>query len=302
MYAKLFCLILLFTFLAACAAPTASPIPTPYPPEYLPTVIAQTAEAASIAGTQTSIALTPTSMPTRTRFPTFTPTTPPSPTVTDVPWHKPAAIEIQAPGPMSRVISPINLRMNIIAGGSEKVQVDLYGEDGRLLSRSLKTVRTSREGVLQNIKIPFEIRATAEVGRITVSTQDEAGRLQALNSVRVLMLSSGANEINPPGNPSEPVGVFSPLAEESITGGIVHVRGDLWPFNLQPVILELVGPDGNSIGLRILTVEHINPQLFETTIPYKVREPTLARLTIYQDDDRINGLFYVYSQEVLLNP
>jgi hypothetical protein len=265
-------------------------------------VIVQTAEAASVAGTQTAIALTPTIRPTHTRFPTFTPTTPPSPTITDVPWHKQAAIEIQSPGPMSKVISPINLRMNVIAGGSEKVQVDLYGEDGRLLSRTLKTVRTSREGVLQNVKIPFEIRATAEVGRITISTQDEAGRVQSLNSVRILMLSSGVNEINPPGNPSEPVGVFSPLAEESISGGVLNVKGDLWPFNLQPVILELVGPDGKSIGLRILTVEHINPQLFETTIPYKVRGPTPARLTIYQDDDRINGLFYVYSQEVLLNP
>ena len=302
MYRKLFLLISLLGLLAACAAPTASPIPTPYPPEYLPTVIAQTAEAASLAGTQTAIALTPTVRPTHTRFPTFTPTTPPSPTITDVPWHKTAAIEIQSPGPMSRVISPINLRVNVIAGGSEKVQVELYGEDGRLLSRTLKTVRTSREGVLQNIKIPFEIRATAEVGRITVSTQDEAGRVQSLNSVRILMLSSGVNEINPPGNPSEPVGVFSPLAEESVSGGVLNVKGDLWPFNLQPVILELVGPDGKSIGLRILTVEHINPQLFETTIPYKVREPTPARLTIYQDDDRINGLFYVYSQEVLLNP
>ena len=302
MYPKLFYLVLLFGFLAACAAPTASPIPTPYPPEFLPTVIAQTADAASLAGTQTAVALTPTIRPTHTRFPTFTPTTPPSPTMTDVPWHKPAAIEIQAPGPMSRVISPINLRMNIIAGESEKVQVDLYGEDGRLLSRSVKTVRTSREGVLQNIKIPFEIRATAEVGRITISTQDDVGRLQALKSVRVLMLSSGTNEINPPGNPSEPVGVFSPLAEEAVSGGVVNVRGDLWPYNLQPVILELVGPDGKSIGLRILTVENINPQLFETTIPYKVREPTSARLTIYQDDDRINGLFYVYSQAVLLNP
>jgi hypothetical protein len=120
--------------------------------------------------------------------------------------------------------------------------------------------------------------------------------------VRILMLSSGSNEINPPGNPSEPVGVFSPLSEESVFGGVLNVNGDLWPFNLQPVILELVGPDGKSMGLRILTVEQINPQLFETTIPYKVSEPTLARLTIYQDDDRINGLFYVYSQEVLLNP
>jgi hypothetical protein len=299
---KLFLLISLIGLLTACAGPAASPIPTAYPPEYLPTVIALTAEAASVAGTQTAIALTPTARPTRTRFPTFTPTIPPSPTITDVPWHKLAAIEIQSPGPMSRVISPINLRMNIIAGESEKVQVELYGEDGRLLSRTLKTVRTSREGVLQNIKIPFEIRATAEIGRITVRTQDKAGRIQSLNSVRVLMLSSGANEINPPGNPSEPVGVFSPLAKEEVTGGVLNVRGDLWPFNLQPVILELVGPDGKSIGLRILTVEHIGPQLFETTIPYKVREPTLARLTIYQDDDRINGLFYVYSQEVLLNP
>ncbi len=63
-----------------------------------------------------------------------------------------------------------------------------------------------------------------------------------------------------------------------------------------------MGPDGESLGLRILTVDQLNPQLFETTIPYKISEPTLARLTIRQDDDRMDGLFYVYSQEVMLNP
>jgi hypothetical protein len=42
--------------------------------------------------------------------------------------------------------------------------------------------------------------------------------------------------------------------------------------------------------------------MVETTIPYRVTVPTLARLTVRQDDDRMNGLFYVYSQEVLLNP
>jgi hypothetical protein len=68
------------------------------------------------------------------------------------------------------------------------------------------------------------------------------------------------------------------------------------------MILELVGPNKQSIGLRILTLNNLNPQLMDTTIPYKVSEPTLARLTIRQEDDRINGLFYVYSQEVLLNP
>jgi len=292
----------LIGLLAACAPATTSPIPTPYPPEYLPTVIALTVEAAGQAGTQMAVALTPVRTATNTPLPTLSPTPRPTFTATTIPGHEQAAIEIQSPGPMSKLISPITLRMNIISGDSERVQIDLYGEDARLLSRTVKRVRTSNDGVLQTIKIPFEIRAAAEVGRITISTQDKSGRLQALNSVRILMLSSGSNEINPPGNPSEPVGVFSPLSEESVFGGVLNVNGDLWPFNLQPVILELVGPDGKSMGLRILTVEQINPQLFETTIPYKVSEPTLARLTIHQDDDRIKGLFYVYSQEVLLNP
>jgi len=292
----------LLGLLAGCASPTSSPIPTPYPPEYLPTVIALTAGAAGSSETETAIALTPTKPPTEIPDPTLTPRPRPTFTATTIPGHEPAAIQISSPGPMSKLISPIQLRMNIISGESEKVQIDLYGEDGRLLSRNVKRVPTSGDGVFQSIKIPFEIRAAAEVGRITVSTQDEAGRLQALNSVRVLLLSSGANEINPPGNPSEPVGVFSPLPTESVSGGVLSVRGDIWPFNLQPVILELVGLDGKSIGLRILTVEDINPQLFETTIPYKISEPTLARLIIRQDDDRMNGMFYVYSQEVLLNP
>lgn len=292
----------LLGLLAACAAPTASPIPTAYPPDYLPTVIAMTADAASILGTQVALALTPSLEPTNTPRPTLSPTPQPTFTQTDIPWHKSAAIEISAPGPMSKVISPITLRMNIVAGESEKVQIDLYGEDGRLLARNVKKVPKSGKGVDQQIKIPFEIRAAAELGRITVSTLDNVGRIQSLNSVRVLLLSSGTNEINPPGNPSEPVGVFTPLVEESVSGGVLSVKGDVWPFNLNPVIIELVGPENRSLGLRILNVTQINPQLFDTTIPYKIFVPTSARLTIRQDDDRINGLFYVYSQEVLLNP
>ena len=292
----------LLGLLAGCAAPATSPIPTAYPPEYLPTVIAMTAESASLLGTQVALVLTPTLDPTSTPRPTLSPTPQPTFTQTTIPGHDPAAIQIFAPGPMSKVVSPINLRMNIVAGESEKMQVDLYGEDGRLLARNVKKVPPSGRGVPQQIRIPFEIRAAAEVGRITVSTEDKAGRIQYLNSVRVLLLSSGTNEITPAGNPSEPVGVFRPLEEDLVSGGILNFRGDVWPFNLNPVILELVGPEGKSLGLRLLTVEELTPKMFETTIPYKVFVPTPARLTIRQEDDRIDGLFYVYSQEVLLNP
>ena len=301
----------LLGFLAGCsplASPASTPIPTPYPPEYLPTIIALTAEGAKVLATETAIALTPTEPPALTLEPTLTaapsqtPTPLPTFTPTAIPGHNRSAIQISSPGPMSRVISPIQLRMDVIAGDSASVQVDLYGEDGRLLSRMLKRVLPHPDGSYQFIKIPFEIPGAGELGRVTVSTTDKAGRITALNSVHVLLVSSGSNEINPSGNPSEPIGVFNPLLGELVSGGVLNVRGDVWPFNLQPVIFELLGPDGNSISLRILTVDSINPQLFETTIPYKVTEPTLARLSIRQDDDRISGLFYVYSQEVLLNP
>ena len=298
----------LLGLLAGCAAPTQSPVPTPYPPEYLPTVIMLTADAANVAGTVTAVALTPviasteTIEPTVSPIPTQTRTPLPTNTPTSIPGHELGAIRFIAPGPMSKLISPIQFRADVISGESQKVKVDLYGEDGRLLSSKLLKVLNTSEGAFVSFKIPFETRAVAELGRITVSTLDKDGRTQALNSVRVLLLSSGINEINPPGNPSEPVEVFKPLAEEAVSGGVLNVKGDLWPFSLQPVVLELVSPTGQSIGLRILTIQNIDPQLFETTIPYKVTEPMLARLTIRQEDDRMAGLFYVYSQVVLLNP
>jgi len=292
----------LLGLVAGCASPTESSIPTPYPPEYLPTVIALTAQSMGDSATATYIAEFPTETPTSTPKPTFTFTPGPTRTPTAIPGHDLAAIQFLSPGPMSKVVSPISLRIIIKVGESEKMQVDLFGEDGRLLSRTVKKVPTSNRGIQQSVKIPFEIGSPAEVGRISITTLDKAGRIQALNSVRVLLLSSGENEITPVGNPSEPVGVVSPHEEEAVSGGILNVRGDVWPFSLQPVILELIDPEGKSLGLRILTVNDGNPQSFDTTIPYKVSDSVLARLTIRQEDDRMSGLFYVYSQLVLLNP
>jgi len=299
---KLLLLASLLGLMAGCASPAESPIPTPYPPEYLPTVIALTAQSIADASTGTYIAEFPTKTPTSTPKPTLTFTPGPTRTPTAIPGHDLSAIQFLSPGPMSKVVSPISLRIIIKVGESEKMQVDLYGEDGRLLSRTVKKVPTSNHGIQQSVKIPFEIGSPAEVGRISITTLDKAGRIQALNSVRVFLLSSGENEITPVGNPSEPVGVVSPLEEEAVSGGVMNVRGDVWPFSLQPVILELIDPEGKSLGLRILTVDDGNPQAFDTTIPYKISESVLARLTIRQEDDRMPGLYYVYSRLVLLNP
>ena len=257
----------------------------------------------------TNLAGTPSVTPTETLTPTLTltPTDTPTPIPTNTPTPSPSApiaqIRIQAPGPMSKVTSPMTLRIQVVSGSSELVQVDLQGEDGRLLARSLQRVPTWPGGFYVSLKIPFEVRAAAEVGLITISTKDDFGRLQAQLGMRVLLLSIGAEEINPEGDSSERAVFYSPPREDAVAqDGVLNIDGRFLPFNDQPVILELIDPAGRTVGLRLLDFTGVDAQLFSTTIPYKVSEPTTARLVLRQDDDRLDGYIYLYSQEITLNP
>ncbi|GAB4420970.1 MAG: hypothetical protein Kow002_09640 [Anaerolineales bacterium] len=276
-------------------------MPTPYPAEYLPTVIALTANAAM----NTMLAETQNAPPTATSTLTETPVPPtPLPSLTPTPSPLPpgAQIRILAPGPMSKVTSPLSLRMEVVAGGSDLVQVELVGEDGRLLARTLERVPSRPSGVYVSMKIPFEVRSAGELARLTVSTKDERGRMQSLASLHVLLLSIGEDDFTPVSDFSERLVIYSPGPEMQAIGGELYVEGRFQPFNAQQVVMELVGEDGRVIGTRILTFNGLESQWFSTTIPYKISDVTNARLVIRQDDDRIDGLFYLYSQEIVLNP
>lgn len=295
----------LLGLMPACAPTNLNPAPTPWPPEYFPTVVVETAQAAIATNQALTLSVTPTEtiVPTETLTPSDTLTPIPSDTNTPSPSASGAQIQIYAPGPMSKVISPISLRMQIVSGGSELVQIDLQGEDGRLLARKLERVPSWPGGFNVSLKIPFETSAAAEVGRITISTKDDEGRVQSLLTMRVLLLSVGENEINPSGIVKERVVFYQPPKKDAaVSGGELEVEGRYLPFNDQPVILELVGAAGKPFGLRVLDFTGTDVQTFSTTIPYKVFEPTMVRLILRQDDEGMDGLVYLYSQEILLTP
>ena len=211
---------------------------------------------------------------------------------------------------MSSLVSPIKLQLMLVSGDSEKVLFDLLGEDGRLLQRILKPVPQFPNGAFRGVDLSFEIRAVSEAGYIRISTKDKSGRIQALNTMPVLLYSIGSNQINPLGNMIYERTMLEGLKDgDSVFGGVLNLKGRFWPFNDQPVFVELLLPDGESVGSRILTFNGIDPETFETTLPYKVKEPTLARLTFRQDnpllsepDPDLNRNIYVYTMEVLLNP
>ena len=290
-------LVLIFLFLVGCN-PTQSSIPTPYPDGYLPTVVALTAAALPSP--------TPAEMlPTPTLTPTFTPTPLPTATLpaTASPNSAPPPIRVLSPGPMSKVISPIVLKSYVRPGGDGQIQVELLGEDGRLLARDLfyrETVLV--EGAYIRLEVPFETRAAAEIGRLQISTKDELGRPQEVYSIHLLLLSVGKNDINRSDTALPRAVFFYPEVKEEIYGGTLPIIGEMQAYNENIVIFELLDEAGKTLGLRTLFLEAGSREGFETTIEYKISEPVAARLVVRQADKGFGGRVYLHSQIVMLNP
>jgi len=302
--------------LAGCLFPGEKPLATAYPSDYLPTVVALTGQAAYATGiARTPILQVPS--PTHTAGPAVdVQTSTPEPTLTPTPepgFGDYAQIRFLSPGPMSKIISPLKLQLLVVSGEREIVQIDLLGEDGSKLYSKLERVRRQSSGAYRTLKIPFEFRAVAELGWLQITTRDNYNRIQALNSLRILLQSSGVDEITPPGNIIyERVALETPAEKEQAFGGVLDVRGRIWPMNYQPVFLELISSEGRVLATRVLTLDGIEPQYFETTLPYKlpltkdtvtpVPKIDLARLTIHQVDPILNIPIYVYTRLVELHP
>lgn len=289
---RLFLLLASFWTLSGCGPS----YPTPIPPDILPTAIIQTAEALNA----TAFALTPS--PTVTFTPTITLTPTSTFTPTPIPPAPPARLLIEAPGPMSMLASLIQIRLYVVPGETNLVQMALYGEDGRLLWRDQFIVQdVPPPGLELFLETHFEVRV-AELARLEARTTDKAGRIEKLTSMHVTLLPVGLSRITPSDPPFERAAIYNPAPAASVSGGTLSVEGAFWPLNDQPVILELQAEDGRILMTRQLSLVGDTHIPFSTTLPYKVSEPTRARLSIRQADPRFNAIAYLYSVLVTLNP
>jgi hypothetical protein len=216
------------------------------------------------------------------------------------------ALRISVPGPMSKVVSPIDFMIYILPAFTGSTRIQLLGEDGReLFSKSFRTF-PNIDNVPTRVeeKIKFEIHGVAEIGRLQISTVDSFGRMQAFNSVRLLLLSMGDQVVSPPYQAMERVLLRTPAMDDQVSGGVLVVDGEIQPVNDTPVLLELYDAQGNVIGSRILTLRPADGtyQAFSTTISYQTSQAVAARLMIRQVDDRISGLAYLYSVSLQVGP
>lgn len=325
--------LLVVAFLVACTPTTLEPLPTALPADYLPTAIALTIqadmpqlgrtttiqpvgtndEALADSATQSSTTA-PSGTPTPTDSPAFTPTSQftRTPSPTPIQGIPDAAIQILAPGPSSRLVSPLRLNTYLKPGLDGRVQIELLGEDGRLLLRKVYKYLPDVKRTYLTEDFPFEIRQVGEAARLQITTFDTFDRILAFNSVDLVLLSFGENDINPASGLLERIQIVEPLPNKLIQGGMLVVTGQVHPVSSQPLLIELTTAKGQVVGYRLASIiSNEEPEAalrgdyltFRAEVPYTVSTPTWVRLSIRQDSDGpISGLVYLTSQEILLSP
>jgi hypothetical protein len=215
-------------------------------------------------------------------------------------------IEIRNLGPLSRVTSPIHAWGYLKTGAGSQARIELLGEDHRLLYGETKVFNVP-EGAhaVFSLDINYEITAPAEAGRLQIWVQDAEGRVTALNSVPLILLSYGEADINTPTDLLDPIVIQQPNPKALIQGGHLVVAGLARVEAGTTLLARLITPEGKQVGQRL--VEVATPPEggygeFAAEVPYQVKEATPALLIVSQGETDLQDIIHLSSVEVLLGP
>lgn len=204
------------------------------------------------------------------------------------------------------MISPIEIEAYAQPGDENRIFVELIGENGQVIaSEILKFQNYSRFWAPVNLNVFFQLEKAAEYSRLQIHTQDQFQRTIALSSTHLILQSEGLNRVYDNTILYERCVIHSPRMNEVIAGGDLIVDGGFLPFNDQPILIELINKSGlvvNSKYFQFQTGSSDHFQAFKIDIPYQVDIRTPIRLTISQEDGRIPGNLYVYSQLISIEP
>jgi hypothetical protein len=233
-----------------------------------------------------------------------TPTLAPTPAGFSYP---PALLQVEKPGEMSRLTSPFLVMANVYPGDQGMVNVQLFGEDGRLMSDQLIQLTQVESGwVSLATEIKFESLSAGESALLVLSTRDAFGRRIAQTGVPVLLLQIGKSELENAQFTKQPVILKLPVAGGFAKKGNLHIEGVIHLYNDNPVIVELFTQTGGIVANKALYVtrsEGVDFVPFALDVPYNVTKRTPVRLTIRQASEISSSAdIFMYSQLIFLDP
>jgi hypothetical protein len=229
-----------------------------------------------------------------------------TPSPISFPGFTKAPIQIIHPGTQSHLVSPIQVNTLLNSNITGAYWLELFGIDGRMLYRKVWAAPTEPALITWiNETVNFEIPDSTEDARLIISLYDEFGRLEAVNSIDILCLSHGENQISSSNTIFQVISILSAKHVENKSGNLLMVSG-LIRFEIQePLRLQLITESLQVIGQRVSAVqfsENKGVGSFTTEIPYKVNEKTPVRLVVYAEGSPFSQIAHLSSIEVILVP
>ena len=221
--------------------------------------------------------------------------------------YPPALIQVEKPGEMSRLTSPFLVMASVYPGDQGMVNVQLIGEDGRLMSdQMIQLTQVDSGWVSLATEIKFESLSAGESALLILSTRDFYGRRIAQVGVPALLLQIGESELENPQFTKQPVVLKAPVAGGFAKKGSLHIEGVVHLYNDNPIILELFTQTGGIVANKPLFVtrsEGVDFVPFALDVPYSVTRRTPVRLTIRQASEISSSVdIFLYSQLIFLDP
>ena len=219
-----------------------------------------------------------------------------------------ADLAIVRPGKLSRHTSPIRVIANLNTTLPMQTEITLFGEDGRVLASKMLWSKPYNDPINGNLitDIEFSLPGMAETGRLELKAFDSNSRVWALNSVYLILLSSGITDRNYAAEDQERILLQLPFPDQrQIDSSPIFISGLVRTDSDVPLTIWLIDAVGNIVGEGQASVV-LSPNSpygqFVGEIPYQVASSTPVVMTFGMQEGRIPGFTYIKTIEFTLQP
>jgi hypothetical protein len=239
--------------------------------------------------------------------------------------EKQNSIIIKRPAQFSSVVDPIEIDADMIVAEGSRIRLELIGQNGEIIARKMyayqacqpmapKSILRLTDSPCKSMQVPistqldFDISTKTMPARLQIGISDEKGRTRTLNSTDITLLAYG-----PPYTPlssqaaKDRIVIQQPAPHQNITkslslSGRAHITQGL------PLRVELTSFQSGIIASRMVLVlapkndKNALEGSFAIEMPFTIKTPTLALLTIYEPSESMTLPRYITSREVYLSP
>jgi LysM repeat protein len=216
------------------------------------------------------------------------------------------AITINAPGPGSRVTSPLRVAGSADPAQHQEIEVRLLLEDGSTLAETTATIDAplGQRGPYE-VELPFTISGERQAFLQVLSRSARDGGITSLNAVGLTVAAAGPEEIRTVAATPARVTIYEPAPLQTVSGGVATVNGFGFASFEQTLVVEVLDAAGNVAGSEPVMVDSValgEPGPFSVDVAYHASSAGPGRIVVRDPSPAFGGDVYVTSVEITLAP